>query len=133
MAYEAIFNPQNDRRITIRNPKLRKIRNEFRKLLVKVVKVKIIELLELRNQKRKLWVEGIISEINYFEIMRPIQKKEVNLRNALFRSIVVCHTCGDLEKDRIFRMKDATWYCPRCYKILEKSDRKEFEALTRLD
>ncbi|MBD3194484.1 MAG: hypothetical protein GF317_05470 [Candidatus Lokiarchaeota archaeon] len=133
MAYNAIFHPEKDRKITVKRPSLQKIRNELRKLLFKRINNKILQLLALKQERRELYYTRNISEEKYFEIIKPIQTKIQQLMKSLDESIVLCHTCGDLEGNRIYRNKDKTWYCLRCYEILERSDRKEFEALTRLD
>ena len=94
---------KKERAIIIENPRLRKVRNEFRILL-------------------KLWVSDIMSslmkkrsELDWNDSRSILIQKEIS-KLDLFKklSICVCLHCGHSDKDMIYRPDMRQWLCIEC-------------------
>ena len=83
---------KKERAIIIRNPHLKKIRNELRKLL-------------------KLWVSDVMNSL--LEKHSP-QKEIAELTSMEGLSICSCLHCGNSDKNMIFRPDMRQWLCIEC-------------------
>lgn len=124
---------ERERLIKLKNPKLRKIRLEFRRVLLKDYQKRLNEFHEERARLQAKRAALVLSYDNYLLAVRPVIDQASNLRKNFSASIVVCATCRDIEGDHIFSLRDKVWYCLECYEILEKSYMKEIEALKKLN
>jgi len=105
------------RKIEIKNPKLQKIRNEFRKLIFIASKENEQEI------EDKKWAitttpngslrEGITDKD--WEEVGKLNGQYWAIESPLRRSIVECNICHELESDRIYYPETGEWYCPECY------------------
>ncbi len=103
------------REIKIKDSRLRKIRNEFRKLINLECKKREVEI------DNKKWAIGKDSDGKY----RPTEedRKLIGQLNSQYwaiesprrRSIIRCNICHELESDRIYYPETGEWYCPDCY------------------
>jgi seryl-tRNA synthetase len=100
-----------NKRITIKHPVLRKLRNNLRKIIKQAVLLKENELLE---KSRNMWKgKNITNELR--EQLREIDKQINELRRALQVSICECTACAKSDTDMIFHPRWKAWYCPDCY------------------
>jgi len=100
------------RKITLKDPRLRKIRYELRSLLQKVV---LDRLDELSEKLRKA---------DSVEEMQQISWKKQDLKRGLIKHPIGCTLCGDRDVDLIYNPNDFSWYCERCYSFQQKEYRK---------
>ncbi|KKN09136.1 hypothetical protein LCGC14_1049690 [marine sediment metagenome] len=115
------------RLIKINSPKLRKIRNNLRSLLLTAVKESFHEIIDKG--------EGQLLFRNLFRVQQL--DKEANIHyDLLFNTICKCKSCNSNEKDAVFvhysfidqfvypplgsndNHSSSFWVCPDCYKDL---------------
>ena len=110
------------RKIEIKNPKLQKIRNEFRRLI----------FLECKKRKKesedKKWAiiknpDGSLRKQNKEEIrmIAQLNSQFWAIENPLRHSIILCRACGKLEGDRIYHPKSNSWHCLRCFEYFHEA------------
>jgi len=121
------------RLIQIKDPLLRKIRLGLRQILLNESKKRLNLLHDKRRDLQDSQELNQLSYDEYIHLVNPIVEKVNKIRIELSSSIVVCAICRDIEGDRVFSPKDKIWYCPKCYAILEKSYKKEIEALGKIN
>ncbi len=119
---------EKKRVVLVKSPKLRKIRSNFRRIILLESKKRLKDLLD---KEAELLHREASRTSSYNEILRSINKQKNALRIDLRNSIVVCD-CGDIEGDRVFNPRDKIWYCLECFEILEKSYKKELKAMREL-
>jgi len=100
------------RKITVKHPRLRKIRYELRSLLQKVV---LDRLDELSDNLRKA---------NSVEEMQKISWRQQDLERGLVKHPLGCKLCGDRDVDLIYNPNTSRWYCERCYEFQQTEFRK---------
>lgn len=118
------------RTIIIKNPKLRKIRDNFRSLWI--------------EWGQKMWFElnEEYKEIHYDKNKRPrhpndysneerqlvghIKSKMREIDNYVDNSICKCIVCGKGDRDMTYNPIDKEWYCTKCYQ-----ENKEFYKDTK--
>jgi hypothetical protein len=83
--------------IVIKNPKLRKARNNLRYIISEAVISKWVEL-DQNGEK-----------------IRSLADKRDKLDTAWKKSICVCPVCGSRTSDMTFNPYDKYWYCVKCY------------------
>jgi hypothetical protein len=86
---------KKERAVIIENPRLRKIRNEFRILL-------------------KLWVSDVRISLREKNFSAEIQKEISRLTLLEGLSICSCLHCGNSDKDMIYRPDMKQWLCIEC-------------------
>lgn len=107
----------NKKRIVqLRDPKLLKIRYNFRQLFAKVVQKEISTLI---LRQRLLLDENHGTRFNE-KLYEKLSREEIKLSEGLRRFIGVCSSCSDRRKDHIFNPKDKMWYCEECYTKFSK-------------
>ena len=105
------------REIKIKDPRLQKIRHEFRRIISLECK-KIKKEIEYkkwaitRNPNNTLR-KGITNED--WEEVGKLNSQYWALETPFRKSIILCNICRRLEGDRIFYPKTGEWYCPECY------------------
>lgn len=105
------------RTIVIKDPYLRKIRNNLRKFLIQLV----VE----REEEIQDRIERIVYDKHKsFRDLKDEEKEEVSSLNLELRkymslirdSICYCNTCQSKEKDMSFNPMLKKWYCVDCFK-----------------
>ncbi|MFX1281159.1 MAG: hypothetical protein ACFFA3_17545 [Promethearchaeota archaeon] len=102
---------KDGRRILIKDPKLRNLRNNLRMIIKQAVLRKQNELLEKSRKTRK----GKEMTRELIEKLRNINREIHKLRRALQVSICECAACARSDTDMIFHPRWKAWYCPDCY------------------
>jgi len=110
---------RNKRVIKLRNPRLRKIRNEFRKLWSAAESA---EWRRLRTEMRKLCFDeggdfltaNQMKVIGILKIYHSLQRTQQDLREDFKRSICMCYTCGRIDLDMYCNHPYRTWFCVDC-------------------
>ena len=100
------------RKITVKHPRLRKIRFELRSLLRLVW---LDRLDELDEEHRKA---------DSVEEMQQISWKIQDLDRAADKHPIGCKLCGDRDVDLIYNPNTSRWYCERCHEFQQKEFRK---------
>jgi len=93
---------RDQRLIAIKDPRLRKIRNSLRKIIL----LKEIELLEKD-----------FSGVNWWGLEHPFKA-----------SICSCSFCGKIDRDMVYDGKTRKWNCVECNKIFITLE-KEFDVI----
>ncbi len=108
---------KNGRTISIKDPKLQRIRNNLRLIILKECGKRQMEISDRKHDVNhdkdgnyvRTTEEGskILQELTtkWWEIERPLRA-----------SIVQCLGCNKHKKDMTFHRKSHTWYCVQCYK-----------------
>ncbi len=92
------------RTISIKDPRLQRIRNSLRYIISEAT---IKETGELVREK---------SKTNIDDPRRPIlANKRDKLDTAWKKSICVCPTCGSRTNDMTFNPANESWFCVKCY------------------
>ena len=84
---------------------MRKIRLEFRQVLLKEYKKRLLTLLD-EEKRFLLKTHNRGHDQEYFDYLRSITNQKNKLRNQLSASIVVCAVCTDIKNDHIFSPRD---------------------------
>ncbi|MHA1671012.1 MAG: hypothetical protein ACTSV5_10640 [Promethearchaeota archaeon] len=109
--------PKREITIRIKNPRLQKIRNEFRKLIWTAAEQRIMEFLNLigtATASSSYWdsSDPLYTSLRYESMLH--HKEQEKLRNARRDSITWCSVCDSFEKDMIYRPAHTTWFCTDC-------------------
>ncbi len=108
---------KNGRTISIKNPKLQKIRNNLRLIILKECSKRQMEIMD---QKRKLRFDKdgnyIRSDDETDEILQGLTKKWWEIETPLRASIIQCPVCNKHNKDMTYLRKSKTWFCVEHYK-----------------
>ncbi len=109
--------PKREITIRIKDPRLQKIRNEFRKLFWNATEQKIRELLNLINSASvsgSFWDESdpLYTSLHYESMLHHIEQE--NLTIAQRDSITWCSVCDSFEKDMVYRPAHTMWMCTEC-------------------
>lgn len=111
------------RTIIIKDPCLKKVRYELRRLLQLVKSEKLREILD---KERKLQeTEGFWnrSHLNYKKLHKKYQRlssQENDLSYAFNASIAFCPVCQDINKDMTYNPVSGKWFCTECYASNQK-------------
>ena len=106
------------RKITIRikDPQLRRIRNNLRLLLIKVA---LDKKTRLREERRKIWGNrfGDSREPNGNDkrLSKTLLKEMREIDTIIDRSICFCPACQRADQDMIFNPVTKVWFCVQCY------------------
>ncbi|MHA1670185.1 MAG: hypothetical protein ACTSV5_06345 [Promethearchaeota archaeon] len=116
---------KDKRVIRIRDPRLRKIRNEFRKLW-SAVDSSIWRRLRDEMEKLRHDEGGKLLGANEMEDkgtlnrFRSLQSKQQDLRMDFELSICMCATCGQLDVDMYYNKTYDAWFCLECVKLYKR-------------
>ncbi len=94
------------RTISIKNPRLQRIRNSLRYIILEAATEEISRLI---RERRKLNLD------HDKERFRILTDKTDKLRTARDKSICVCSICGSRTSDMTFNLDAESWYCVKCY------------------
>ena len=108
---------KNGRTISIKNPKLQKIRNNLRLIILKECSKRKTEIMD---QKRRLRFDKNGKYIRSSEetniILQGLTKKWWDIERPLRASIIKCPICSKHNKDMTYLRKTKTWFCVDHYK-----------------
>lgn len=118
------------KKIIIKNPKLKNLRNNLRKIILESYQN---EILKINNEKKeinkKIRERGKISEEDRSK-KRELENFKQPLANAFNKSICICYICQKIDKDMVYAMRPGEWFCINCYEnklpknLLEKWEPK---------
>lgn len=119
---------KDKRAIIIKSPKLQKVRNNLRDVIIQAFHIQWKRLFDERdkishynNGKPKSVRKMTPDEKKRF---RMLQEQETELSSSLDRSILVCVSCGKGHRDMVYNKAYDAWYCTSCYG-LEREYAKE--------
>ncbi|MHA1875850.1 MAG: hypothetical protein ACTSUC_05320, partial [Promethearchaeota archaeon] len=107
---------KDKRIIRIQDPKLQKIRNEFRKLLL-AWKNDVIRKLEEQRRALNIDPDGkLIIDMDEATLKKfhELQETVANIRAWASQSILRCRTCGQTDKDMQYNKGSREWFCSEC-------------------
>ena len=115
---------KDKRVIKIKDPRLCKIRNEFRKLWSAA---ESIEWRHFRAEMEKLCVDergnfldvDQMKERGVLKVYHSFQQKQQDLREDFKRSICMCYTCGRADSDMYYNKPYDSWFCVECVKFFK--------------
>ncbi|MFX1498427.1 MAG: hypothetical protein ACFFBH_12950 [Promethearchaeota archaeon] len=109
-----------DRRaIIIKSPRLLKIRNNLRRLLLAAVSAKWNKLFDDMDRLRytpkgtRRTVDDFTSD--ELQEFRAYQEQQNDLRKLSDESICKCIACGKGDRDMVYNKAYNAWYCTECY------------------
>jgi hypothetical protein len=103
--------------INIRNPTLRKIRDNLRALIITTS----------RDSQHKIYDEieklkTTSKSNNNNDFLKDLYNREKIIEDALTASILLCPVCFKSDKDMTYNPVRKTWYCTDCYEVLQKGN-----------
>jgi len=108
---------KNGRIISIKDPKLQKIRNNLRLVILKECSKR---QMEISDQEHNLMHDKdgnyIKSDDDTHMIIQGLTDKWWDIERPLRASIIQCPGCKKHNKDMAYHRKSRTWYCVQCYK-----------------
>lgn len=108
---------KNGRTIRIKDPKLQKIRNNLRLIILEECAKRKSEF---TNHKYDLMHDKYGNYTSPSEetgkIIRDLNDRWWEIERPLRASIVKCAVCGNHKKDMIYHQKSRSWSCADCYK-----------------
>lgn len=110
------------REIIIKNPILRKVRNNVREVIFKACSARQKKIHE-KKQELGLNISSYEDD-EYSRLSSELSRQWWAIERPLRASILLCPVCGQIDKDMIFNPIREKWYCTECYKILQ-SDTEE--------
>ena len=116
---------KDKRVIKIKDPRLRKIRNEFRKLWSAAESA---EWKHFRAEMEKLCFdeEGNFLDVDQMKergvlkIYHSLQRKQQDLTMDFGISICKCPTCGRIDVDMYYNKTYDSWFCLECVKLYRR-------------
>ena len=109
---------KDKRIISIKNPKLRKIRNEFREVWLQVSDA---ERSKIRNEMKAIDSDEEGDSIPMNELapsqlkrFRKLQQLENEIDEIGNKSICMCYTCGKPDQDMYYNHPYRAWFCVEC-------------------
>jgi len=109
--------PKREITIRIKDPRLRKVRNEFRKLFWTAAEQKIMEfqrLIDSATASRSYWdsSDPLYTSLRYEDSLYHGEQEKLII--AQRDSITWCSHCYSFEKDMVFRPAHTIWWCTEC-------------------
>jgi len=124
---------RDKRAIVLKNPKLQKIRNNLRDLLLKAVSVKWNALFDDMNRLRfdSNGIRRTIDDFSEEEVkyFRRLQKEQAKLKDIQRRSILMCISCGVSDRDMVYNKSYDGWYCTECYDMHREHAKFLFQTI----
>lgn len=106
------------KRISIKNPKLRNLRNNLRKVLLLAVEDDIKLNIDLRKsllEESKVFVEPSEQYTFIKDDSSTLIAKSHELYRLERSSICKCPICSRIDQDMIFIPDENLWFCTECY------------------
>jgi len=108
---------KNGRTISIKDPKLQKIRNNLRLVILKECAERQMEISDQKyNLKHDKNGNFISPNEDTMKILQQLTDKWWEIERPLRASMVKCATCGKHNKDMSYHRKSNSWYCVDCYR-----------------
>ena len=107
------------RSVIIRNPRLRRVRNNLRSLILKAVSE---EQARLQAEREKIKTIPDYYKNHPPELLEKVKKLNDQywaIETPLRESILLCPACFQSDKDMIYNPVRKEWYCVECYGILK--------------
>jgi len=108
---------KNGRTISVKDPRLQKIRNNIRLLILNECAKKQMEISDqehdLTHDEDGKYVR-ITPETS--EILQNFTDKWWDIERPLRASVVKCAGCNNNNRDVTYHRKSRSWFCVRCYK-----------------
>ena len=118
------------RTIAIRDPKLQKIRNNLRKLLLKWKSIEWNQLCDI-YEKIQFDVNDNVRDLSEKEQQQVrdlrMKMKEINL--IAIHSICKCSLCSASDRDMTYNPVRERWYCVNCYQKLQRDFKGKEESV----
>ena len=117
------------KKITIKNPLLRRFRSNLRKIIMLSVDMEVERLCNISLSL----LDTVVKNDPYLESSKNLIKSSSNLHasllNASLNTICRCRFCGSTENDMEYVTHELGWICASCYsKFLEsEKDRKKYK------
>ncbi len=122
---------RDKRAIIIKNPRLQKIRNNLRRLLLAVVSVKWNKLFDEMDRLRYTpgGTRRTVDDFTSDELReyRAYQAQQNDLRKLSDKSICKCVMCGKADRDMVYNKAYDAWYCTFCYGLELASARQRLD------
>ena len=112
--------------IKIKDPRLRKVRYELRRLLQLVKSAKIHEILDKKKvvgETEGFWDRNHPDYKRLHKQMQELASQENDLSYAYNSSIAWCAVCQSADKDMTYNPVSKKWFCIECY-----TSNQRFEA-----
>ncbi|KKL60616.1 hypothetical protein LCGC14_2203540 [marine sediment metagenome] len=108
---------KNGRTISIKNPKLQRIRNNLRLIILKECAKKKSEISDqkhdLTHDKNGKYIKISGDKV---PILQELTDKWWDIERPLRASIIKCPMCNKHNKDMTYHKKSKTWFCVEHYK-----------------
>jgi len=106
------------RTIIIKNPCLRRVRNNFRKIIDGAYTIYVSEILE----KRRALYENrdFYKEEDYQNHSKRLSNQLSTVERSYRTSLLICPVCFKTDKDMTYNPVRKKWYCTECYTELKK-------------
>ena len=118
-----------DKRIVrVKNPKLRKIRNEMRELLLQARDADLnkitheMELMEFDKDDNRITIDELAP--SQLERFRRLQQMKYENREIGRKSICLCYNCGKSDQDMYYNHPYRAWFCVGCVDFLKTAHTK---------
>lgn len=115
---------KDKRIISVKDPKLRKIRNELREVLLQARRA---EWREIYDEMKEIDSNEEGDSIPMDELapsqlrrFRELQQLENENRETGRKSICMCYNCGKADQDMYYNHSYRAWFCIECVKFLQK-------------
>ncbi|MHA1317643.1 MAG: hypothetical protein ACTSRH_09605 [Promethearchaeota archaeon] len=112
--------------VRLKDPRLRKVRLEFRKLLSIMHKIRLSELyMKVSDCFKKpytgefnlLFDHASWRDPEALKRVKVLHSEIVSLDDAYFRSTCACRICRDMDADLLYNPVTDAWYCEACYAV----------------
>jgi DNA-directed RNA polymerase specialized sigma subunit len=103
---------KKERTIIIKNPILRNLRDNLRKIWIRAIWREVDRLEEKRNEYPTLSKATSSERKEILEIKATIQ----DLNELELNSIAYCQLCTSFKNDMVYIPENKAWYCTECQK-----------------
>jgi len=110
----------------LKDPRLRKVRLEFRKLLSMMHNLRLRDLYikisdcfkwPFTGEFKLLFDHTSWRDPEAVKRVRALHEEIVSLDDAYFRSTCACRICRDMDADLLYNPVTDAWYCEACYAV----------------
>lgn len=117
---------KSKRTIIIKNPDLRKIRNNLRNVILEACSVKKSSI---HDEEEKLMEnDDFFENEKYQKLSRDLNDQYWAIETPLRASILLCPACFQTDKDMTYNPVRKEWYCTDCYAKLKKGFAEDGQA-----
>jgi len=109
----------NSKRATVvTNPRLRKIRNNLRSLIISACSEEKSKILDEEEKLREN--HDFYDNDKYRKLSRALNDRSWAIEGPLRASILLCPACFKSDRDMIYNPVRKVWYCTDCYELLKQ-------------